>query len=210
MAEFAFSARAGRYRNRETGRFVGEAKVRDGVDATVDLAAERMVGIARRLRDGELTAAGFQVELQAAIKDVHVAGAVAAYGGRDAMTPERWGWVGSRVRAEYGYARGLVSDIIDGKQPLNGRFDARVRQYASGGRVTYEAARGRQRKEQGETEERNVLHASESCASCKAQSSRGWVEIGALVPVGRRTCRGQCKCSIEYRGAGRRKGEAAA
>lgn len=201
MAEFAFSARAGRYRNRETGRFVSEAKVRDGVDAMVSTAADRMGELARQLRDGEITAAGFQVQMQVAIKDVHVAGALAAYGGRDAMTPARWGWVGARVRAEYGYARGLVSDIIDGKQPLNRQLDARVRQYASGGRVTYEAARGRQRKEQGETEERNVLHAAESCASCKAQSARGWVEIGALVPVGRRTCRGQCRCSIEYRGA---------
>ena len=46
MAEFAFSARAGRYRNRETGRFVSEA--------ATDLRSQKMithlVGLCRSLK----------------------------------------------------------------------------------------------------------------------------------------------------------------
>jgi len=208
VAEFTFTPRTGRFRDVASGRFVPETRVRTAVDATVDLSSERMGELAGRLRSGEITLAQFQAQHQAAIKDVHVANALAAYGGREQMDASKWGVVGQRIRTEYGYARQLVADVLDGKQPLNGRFDQRVKSYAQSGRVTFEAVRGRQRRDAGEREEMNVLHAAESCSSCKSQSARGWVQIGGLVPVGSRACRGNCRCTITYRGAG--KSEAAA
>lgn len=196
---YTHDPRTGRYRDTATGRLVSEASVRGGVDATADVSADRMGDAAARLRAGEITVERFQSEMLAHVKDVHVANAVAAYGGREQMTPARWGYVGARIRGEYGYVRGMTSDIIDGQQPLNGRLDARARQYARAGAVTYELVQSREAASRGQTEEHNVLHASESCSECKRLSALGWVALGSLPMVGARTCGAQCRCSISRR-----------
>ena len=59
------------------------------------------------------------------------------------------------------------------------------------------------RSGQGYTEYRNVLGLAEKhcdgAGSCLGESSRGWVAIGSLIPIGARTCGGNCLCSYEYR-----------
>lgn len=199
MAEFTFDPRPGRYRDVESGRFVSAAQVREAVDATADLSAERMADAAARLRSGAITVEQWQAEMYAHVKDVHVAEALAGYGGREQMTPQRWGFVGARVRAEYGYVRNLTSEIIDGRQPLNASLDARVRQYAQAGRVTFETVQAREAAARGQNEERNILHARESCAECRGLAARGWVQRGTLPMVGARTCKNYCRCTIDRR-----------
>lgn len=198
MPEFTFDPGSGRYRD-TAGRFISAARVREGVDATVDLSARRMGEIAAQLRAESVTVERFQAEMLRHVKDVHVANALAAYGGREQMTPERWGYVGARIRSEYGYVRGMTAEILDGRQPLNGRLNARARQYAQAGRVTYEAVMAREAGGRGQTEEKNTLHASESCEQCRSLSALGWVVLGTLPMVGSRTCKGQCRCTISRR-----------
>lgn len=115
------------------------------------------------------------------------------------MTPQRWGAIGPAVREQYQYLRDFAAQIASGEQPLNGSLPARARQYGQSSRVQFERVRGEGQQRRGYQSERNVLHAGESCASCRAQTARGWVPIGSLVPVGSRTCRGNCKCEIRYR-----------
>jgi hypothetical protein len=200
VPEFTFDPRSGRYRE-AGGRFVAESRVRSGVDAAVGLSSDRMATSAAQLRADEITVERFQAEMLRHVKEVHVANALAAHGGRAQMTPSRWGYVGARIRSEYGYVRGMVSDVIDGRQPLNRRLDARARQYAQAGAVTYEAIQAREATSRGQTEERNVLHAAESCSQCRTLAAAGWVALGTLPPVGARICRGQCRCTIARRGA---------
>ena len=123
---------------------------------------------------------------------------VGAYGGRDAMTPERWGLVGSLVRQQYAYARRFADDVAAGRQRQNGTMDARARLYGQAGRATYELIRRRESAGAGFGYERNVLHAADHCAQCVAEAGRGWVPIGTLTPVGQRTCRTQCRCTLAY------------
>jgi hypothetical protein len=198
MPDFTFNPRTGRY-HEVNGRFVSDTQVRSGVDAAVDLAADRMGDAAARLRAGAITVEQFQAEMFAHVKDIHVATALAAYGGREQMTPERWGYVGSRIRAEYGYVRQMVSDIIDGKQPMTRALDARARSYAAAGRLTYEAVNAREAKARGQTEERNVLHAAESCGQCSSLAALGWVSLGTLPMVGARQCGRHCRCTVSRR-----------
>lgn len=198
MADFSWSEKAGRFRD-ESGRFVPEARVRGGVDATVDRVSTRLQNSAKGLRDGSVSIEAFRDELFRGVKDVHIASGLAAYGGREAMTPERWGYLGSRTRAQYGYARKFIASIVDGTQPLNGRLAVRAAMYAEAGRTTYEEVRAREAKRRGYTEERNILHSRESCSQCRALSGQGWVEIGKLPPIGTRECMSRCRCTIEYR-----------
>lgn len=198
MGSFRFNPKSGRYHGVD-GRFVSNARLRSGVDAAVDLAADRMGGLAAQLRAGDITVERFQAEMYRHVKDVHVANALAAYGGRDQMNPSRWGYVGARVRGEYGFVRRMVDDIISGKQPMTRALDARARSYANAGRITFEVVQAREAAGRGQAEERNILHASESCAECRGLASRGWVARGTLPMVGARTCGRHCRCTVERR-----------
>lgn len=200
MAEFTWSAQAGRFREVASGRFVSEATVRAGVDALAALSAARMGSLAQRYRAGELMATAWLSAHLAEVKALHVAATLASYGGREQMTPARWGLVGQQIRLQYSYARQMVADVLEGRQRLNGRLDIRAASYANGGRLTFEAIRRRERGARGVRYERNLLHAAESCSGCLAETARGWVPYGALVPVGRRVpCGVYCKCTVEYR-----------
>lgn len=54
--------------------------------------------------------------------------------------------------------------------------------------------------------ERNVLTAAEHCTprpgddtpDCPGETSRGWVPIGELSPIGARVCMSNCKCFLEF------------
>ena len=201
MADYTWARRAGRFRSVESGRFVPESEIRDGVDALVRLSASRMADLSRQFRAGQITASQWLTGQLAEIKAVHLAAALAAKGGRSQMTPADYGRVGQQIRVQYQYARQMVADAISGKARLNGRLDARASQYANAARVGFEQARRRVAQEAGALRERNVINSSESCAGCRAQTARGLVPLGMLVPIGARSpCGPRCACSIVYEG----------
>lgn len=195
---YSWDKASGRFRNDTTGRYVSPTEVRAGVDVLVDYSADRLRSLAESYRDGSISIEAYRDGLFAEIKSVHIAASLAGYGGRNAMNASRWGHVGARIKSEYQYARGLLQDIIDGSQPINGRLTSRTAMYANAGRSTYEAVRGRERNEAGDKYERSVLHAQESCTECVTEASRGWVPIGELVPIGERRCLSNCRCTMEY------------
>lgn len=195
---FGFDQRSQRFRDLSSGRFVSERAVRDGVDRVADLTSRRLGELTARFRAGEISAVQWQTEMLAQIKQAHIASALAAYGGRDAMTPEKWGYVGWRVREQFAYARRMAEDILSGRQRMNGRLDARARMYGSAVRQTYNSVRARESRAAGLKYERNVLGVAEHCPECRAQTARGVVPIGTLIPPGYRQCRASCRCSLVY------------
>lgn len=198
MPDFTWSEQAGRFRD-DRGRFVPEARIRSGVDALVDAASTKAVALAQGVREGRISTEAYQRGMFEIIKDVHIAAGLAAYGGKGAMTPAKWGYLGARLKEQYAYARRMTGEMVDGKQPLNGRLDVRAAMYAEAGRVTYELVRLRQEQARGRTECRNLLHALESCRECIEITGRGWILIEAMPPIGSRTCLVRCKCTLEYR-----------
>jgi hypothetical protein len=194
---YGFDRSSQRFRDLSTGRFVSEREVRDAVDRLADLTSRRMGEAAARYRAGQITSSDWLAEHLALVKQSQIASALAAYGGRANMTPERWGLVGYQIRVQYAFARKMAADVLSGRQRMNGRLDARARQYGQAARVLYENIRAREAATSALAWERNVRHASESCQQCRAQSAAGWVPRGTLVPVGARTCRSSCRCSIE-------------
>lgn len=195
---YGYDRATGRFRSFETGRYISERQVRDAVDAVADLASRRMGEAAARYRAGQITISEWQAEHLALIKQSQIASALLAYGGRSQMDASRWGTVGQQIRTQYAYARQMVADVLDGRQRLNGRLDARARQYGQAARSLYENTRRRQGAAAGLSFEQNHLHASESCAQCIAMSARGRVPIGTLIPIGQRTCRGGCRCTLSF------------
>jgi hypothetical protein len=198
---FTFDTARGRYRDAGTGRLVSEGRVRLAVDAVADHASDRMADLTAQLVRGEVTLERWQAGMMALTKQSHVAAGVVAAGGRAQMTPAAYGFLGSELRAQYGYLTSFAAAIAAERVSIDGRLVARAGMYGQHARATYEAVRRRDQRERGYRFEKNILHSRESCGQCVALSSRGWVEIGSLPPIGSRTCLARCRCTISYRKA---------
>lgn len=195
---FTFSVEAQRFRSLDSGRFISEREVRDAVDRVADLASRQMGEAAARFRTGQIGAAEWIAESQRIVKHSQIASALAAYGGRSRMDQSKWGLVGQQIRVQYAYLNRMADDVLSGRQRMNGRLDARARQYGQAARSLYENIRRRESAAAGFAYERNVLHPADHCAQCVEQSVRGLVPMGSLVPIGRRTCRSQCRCTLAF------------
>lgn len=83
-------------------------------------------------------------------------------------------------------------------------FAARAEQYAGSTWGASINARRERIKSQGRMKSERRVHAKpmgqhDACGTCEEQSSRGWVPIGTLDPIGDSECKGiNCDCFYEY------------
>lgn len=196
---YGWSARAGRYRDLATGRFVSFRAVREALDAVVDSSAERLGSLAEKLITGELGLGDWTREMAMEVKRAHLAAVASAKGGWAQLTPADLGRVGAELKKQYGYLRRFATEIADGKQAPNGRVIVRAKMYAQSARKTYEESRRQIQGARGITQERRVRHALESCQDCIEYEALGWQPLGTLPPIGDSRCRMNCRCTFEYR-----------
>jgi DNA-binding phage protein len=199
---YVWSARAGRYRDAQ-GRFVSPAQVRAWLDQALDRERRTLLASARAFRAsarGLADLAAFERVMRDGVKTTHLLAAMAAKGGYAQMTAADYGRVGATVRFHYGKLEQWMRQVADGTAPLDGRFVTRAAMYGGAALGTYYRVAGDAARAAGLTEEINVLGPTDhSCAVCVAQTALGPVPIGTLVPIGQRTCLGNCLCTIEFR-----------
>lgn len=175
--------------------------MRDGVDRMVDLVARDFTTLSKQYREDRLTIVQLNTQVLEVIKSAHVAAALAAVVNdptRLGMNQARWEYVGYHVYVQYVYARGLMDDLVTGRQVRTSRLDARLRQYANAPRVMYEDIKRRLASQVPMAQERNILHAEEACNDCAEESDRGYVPVGTLTAPGMRACRSACRCTIQF------------
>ena len=190
---------AGRYIG-SRGRFVSGSAVRGALDEFVDGQATAMGNLTGMLRDGSISLADWQRAMMEQVKQTHLASVAAQRGGWAQLTQADYGRAGQRIRQQYEYLRNFAQEIADGTQPLDGRAVQRTRLYGQAGRNTYHLSERTDMERRGFDEERNILDpAAKHCQSCIDETARGWVSLGALVPIGERTCNMNDRCSVEYR-----------
>jgi hypothetical protein len=195
---FTFDSSTGRYRN-AAGVLVREDAIRRALDQVLDGSVQTMRELTQALIDNRLSLGAWQASMMQEVKAAHLVGATLANGGWNQMTQADFGWIGQRIRSQYGYLRHFAAQIASGTQPLNGIALARAELYAEAGRQTHRAALGRSAKERGMEQEANRLGSADHCPGCLAQTARGWVLIGSLTPCGSRNCLSRCHCSLSYR-----------
>lgn len=188
----------GRYRDRATGRFVSELNVRADLDKYIDAKNANLDALANQLRNREISLADWQLQMRNEMRNMHNAAAMVAKGGRAQMTQADWGRVGRELRNQYAYLDKWAADIASGKAPLDGRLAYRARLYGQASRKTYEQERRAIAAEKGNTQERRILHAAESCDDCIEYAALGWQPIGSLPAIGDSQCRSNCKCTTEF------------
>jgi len=216
---YTWDARApkGRYRDARTGRFVAWSDVRSALDDTLRSAGEAMTADARRLREGAITLEQFQLRFEQSIKSVHITSYVLEKGGWSELTPADHGRIGrllynpnatgdTSTWGQYQYARRMFDEIASGKQPLDGRLDARVRLYIEAGRRTYHRAERLTMTRAGFDEERFRLAPADHCTDrdgplggCVERAEASWQTMGTYGGIGEMNCRANDRCTVEYR-----------
>jgi hypothetical protein len=194
---FRWNAAAAQY-VRANGRFVPRSDVRRAIDAALLAEEKRARSLAEDLRNGRITLDAWRTEMRDLIKTVQTYGAAAAKGGWAQLTQSDYGRIGQIVRSEYGFLEQFAQGIASGRVSL-ASVQARAVQYALAGRDTYHQTERIAARDAGLTQERNILHPADHCDQCVAQTARKWVSIGQLIPIGRRTCRRYCRCSLAFR-----------
>ena len=200
-SRYEWAPRAGRYRN-ASGRFVSQAQVRQAIDATLEDQARKVRQLAEQLRTRKISPRRWELQMREAIKATHMASAAAAKGGWAQMSPADYGRAGREIRKQYAYLERFAKQVKSGEQPRDGRFLQRADMYSQAARKTYHATERAEMEKRGMAEERNLLRPADHCTgagSCTGETSRGWVAIGELIPIGDRLCRARCRCQIEYR-----------
>ena len=196
---FEWNERSQRYVNAVSKRYVSREQVRQALDIALDRSRNEVARLSRELVAGRVNLADWQTQVAREVKSMHMASAALAAGGWAQMTPQMTGRTGRIIRDEYAYLANFAQQIKSGQQRLDGSLVTRANLYAQAPRGTYHAIEERGMQAQGKTECRNVLGPADHCEGCLTETSKGWVSIGALVPIGSRLCLANCRCSISYR-----------
>ena len=196
---YEWSPGSQRYVNAVTKRFVKREQVRQALDIALDRSRNEVARLSRELVAGRINLADWQKAVAQEVKSMHMASGALAAGGWAQMTPQMTGRIGRIIRDEYAYLANFAQQIKSGQQRLDGSLVTRANLYAQAPRGTYHAIEQRGMMEQGKTECRNVLGPADHCEGCLTETAKGWVPIGALVPIGDRLCLANCRCSVSYR-----------
>jgi len=198
---FTWDAGSGRYRGAR-GRYVSQATLRRWLDVALDCASARIDALASQLRTGAIDLITWQVRMARELKNVQMYSAAAAKGGWAQLSASDLGRVGQAVRAQLEYLNGFAKDIRSGRQLLNGTLNMRARMYGQSGRSIFHRVERAEMDLRGYDQERSIRYSGDSCAGCIQEEARGWVPIGALVPIGQRDCKVNDRCRVGYRNTG--------
>lgn len=199
IAQYGYDPRTRRYRNLSSGRIVAEKEVRAAVDVVIDTETAKIRALSQRLVEGQINLSEWQLQMSATMKRLHVATGAAAFGGTRQMSASDQGYLGSLIKEQYKFLRGFAKQIKSGTQKLDGSLVARAELYTQAARGTHEAVRARGAKQIGQTEMRSLLAPADHCTQCLQEAAKGWSSIGSLIPIGGRTCKARCRCSMSYR-----------
>lgn len=197
-SRYRWNARAGRYLDTRTGRFVSWQTIRRELDDALEATKRRMVSAGEQLRAGSISLEDWFVATRRLVKQVHLYSAAAAKGGWAQLSQADYGRVGAIVRDQYEFLLRFAEQIAT-QTPLDGRFLARVKLYADAGRATFHRTEREEMAVRQFTEERSMLHPADHCGGCVAEAAKDWQPIGSITPIGERECKGNCRCTMEYR-----------
>lgn len=171
----------------------------DQFASVMPLIVEDMKACARQLIDGQITLDEFQRRVAAMIESNFWEAAFALFGPSLWLFPAILLLVKQLVEQQLAWLRGLVLDIRFGRQRLDGTLLRRIGLYGSAAWSALLEFSRRLAVIQGYTSEMNVLGMAEHCQGCIDETAKGWVPIGALVPIGQRTCLSNCKCRYVFK-----------
>lgn len=134
---WVWEPRARRYREKASGRFIDQTRLRELRNLWTDRMLARSDRLVERLAAKEIDLPTWVGEMRNLIKDTYGAQYMAARGGRHAMTQSDWGRVGRMVRDQYGYLQGFARDLAGGRLS-EGQAMVRARLYIESSTQAFE------------------------------------------------------------------------
>jgi hypothetical protein len=133
------------------------------------------------------------------IAERHIAAAAAAAGGLDNITEADRLLVRQRILEQFEFLDRFAAQISRGELS-DAQIAARIKLYDEAARGTFSEINQQVHLRAGFTYEQNFLGVgvANHCRECPAQSALGRVPIGSLIPIGQRTCLGNCRCRLRY------------
>lgn len=131
-----------RYRDLETGRWVGASQIREWGSLAADASSHALAELADMLNDGRLNTHDWTLLMRDEIKDVYIQQYVLGKGGLDQMTQADWGSLGGMLREQYRYLDRFAVQIAAG-QVAPGQIVQRSRMYGNSAREAHSRAHER-------------------------------------------------------------------
>jgi hypothetical protein len=163
-------AGGGRYRNTETGRWLGQKQMIGLRDQFIDAQKQAVSDLADRFSKGDITIQQWTLESRGLIKQGFIDQYVMAHGGRFSMTQRDWGIIGSMCKDQYGYLNAFGEAINNGE--------------LSAGQIAVRAG----------------LYIDSSVQAFERGTSErlGIPDLPAYPGDGSTSCLGNCRCSWQY------------
>lgn len=197
MTDYTFDRLSQRYRNKATGKFIGQAKIEELTRKAIRSAEDEILQVADQLIQEKISIADWQAKTAKHLKQLHIQQYLLGRGGQKMMVDADLDVITAKLKQEFGYLDAFGQDIKAGMSVA--QFESRVNLYLRSGRSSYQLARRQGHQESGHTYERRRLGAAEHCQPCLGYADRGWQEAGALPHIGAECdCRANCKCFFEF------------
>lgn len=203
FSSLSYSPDVARYRG-SNGRFLAPSTVRKIIVDDLDATKERMVALSLKAQSGEISVEEWRAEYAKEVKALHLGKLAEAKGGIHNLTQADYGRAGQILRTQYGYLDKRAQIAANDPQYLaSDRFLRDTAMYADAGLETYETTRLVEERNAGFQYEINVLDdeavhckPKNGKESCQQQTTKGAVETGTLIMIGRRVCTVKCRCEI--------------
>lgn len=197
--EYGWNARAARYVDLSTGRFVARQAVLDVMEARIDDGVGRLRAMAQGVIDGRVPVSALQEAGIVELRRAHTQIAALGRGGWSQMRNTDWLDVGRQLKFEYRHWRDFMGQVARGELSA-AQIEMRFGMYENHIWTSYWKAQTTASREAGFVEERRIRQAAESCPECLGYEGRGWQPIGSLPEPGQESsCGANCKCVKEYR-----------
>lgn len=194
MPDYSWNPKVRRYER--AGKIVEPKTVRGWIEVFTSNTKDRLGKIAEDYRSQAINRSEWFLESKQAIKEMHMAAAMVAQGGREAMTPQAWGRTGGKLKSELSYLKDFNSELFNGKEFSDAEFIARAMKYSSAGYKTYQNGVMERDREAGVKRILRVLdEGAKNCGDCPGLA--GEYDIKDVPAIGESACGGACNCYFE-------------
>lgn len=194
-----YSKKLGAFRYADTKRIVSRDRVLFELDQEVARTQTRLKGIARLLASDKIDLPTFQIRFAEELKLSHLRSASFGAGGRQQMSARQFGYVGAKLKEEYGFLDGFAQALANGEltatQALN-----RAGMYGQGIRSSFFRAEHQTKDRDGFLGKRSLDAGASHCPECVTYSTQGkYVPASEIIPIATNcTCKRFCRCQITW------------
>ena len=198
--DWTFDSAIGRYRDRNTGRFLSKREALALTERGILAAGRELQQITDLMLSGGIPLGDWQRRFAQLLKELHLGQYILGRGGAANVYPADFLAVARTLKEEYRYLDAFARDISLGKLS-EAQLRARARLYLNKTTSSYWLGNATaQERATHPREMRRLLAPVEHCPDCLAYASAGWVPVGTLpMPGVNCQCGANCRCSVEYR-----------